>query len=120
MNEHPIKLFGDGDLPKINKGQEALFCLVSRKLKEQKKVEYDELMEIYLYNVQMCSLRSEAVWDSKTGKYSYEGRPYRDFEIEQMMQSWLLRALGTLIKKGYLMVIPRMEFTKKQEAGVLR
>jgi len=111
----PHNLFNGEKLPKINKGQEALYLLICKKIKAKKKVEYDELMEIYKSSVQMSEYTSDNYWDNEKGDWGYKTRLHTDFEINYLMQSWLLRALGSLIKKGYLMVLPMIEFTKNQK-----
>ena len=106
---------GNNGLLKINTGQEALFLLVCKKLKQQQIVHHDEAMEIYLSVVQMSEYTGWNCWDNDSGKWEWKSRLKNEWEIEGCFQAWLLRALGTLIKKGYLTVIPCIEFTKQIE-----
>ena len=108
----PQKLFGNGELPRLNGGQEVLFHLVCEAIWENKKVDYDDLMDVYQFEVQRSGNKSTLCWDEASGKHVWRSSPYADWELEQLMQSWLLRALGALIKKGYLTVVPRMELVR--------
>jgi len=113
MNNLPQKIFHTNNMPFINTGQQALFLLICKKLKQKTTVEYEEIKNIYTTTVQRSEYTSEDYWDREKDKWNWTSRKYEDWEIDNLMSSWLLRALGALIKKGYLLVIPRIEFTKQ-------
>ncbi len=120
MNNLPQKIFnGNNGMPKINTGQEALFLLISKKLKEKQIIQYEETKQIYTSTVQRSEYTTESSWDNIRGEWVYEPRKYQEWEIEILVYSWLLRALGALIKKGYLAVIPRIELSNKIKGQVV-
>ena len=75
------------------------------------KFSNEELEIIYKEKVQRYKSAKRGLWDSQEG-WIEEPRKYFDWEIDQMLQAWVLRALGALIKKGYLTVIPRISLNK--------
>lgn len=104
------KLF-QGHLKPLNDGQRALLRLVTEKYQNGGIVQYEELEIIYKEKVQRYKSAKRGLWDSQEG-WIEEPRKYFDWEIDQMLQAWVLRALGALIKKGYLTVIPRISLNK--------
>lgn len=112
MNNLPQRIFNGNGLPKINGGQQALFLLVCKCLKHSRKVEYEEIMGIYTSVVQRSCNKSDGYWDKEKNCWGWNSRRYDPWEIDILAQSWLLRALGALIKKGYLTVVPCIEFSK--------
>lgn len=115
----PQRLFNGNGLPKINSGQKALFLLICKKLNQREIIKYGEYEKIYFNEVKQYNQRGENYWDSEINDWGWRYRDYNDYEIEQMVKSWLLRALGTLIKKGYLIVLPRIEFVKSNDNSKL-
>ena len=120
MTNLPQKIFnGDNGMPKINTGQEGLFLLVCKALKEKRIVQYKEIKHIYQTVVQESEFTGFEYWDTEKQEYVWKSRKYSDWEIDNLTNSWLLRALGSLIKKGYLAVIPRIELSKQIEGELL-
>lgn len=117
MNNLPQKIFNGNGMPKINTGQEALFLLICKKLKRKEIIQREEIKKIYTSVVQKSKYTSEYCWDREKGGWRYQPRKYQEWEIENLVTSWLLRALGSLIKKGYLAVVPRIEFSNQIEAN---
>ena len=104
-------------MPEINTGQEALFLLVCKKLKEKQIIQHEEIKEIYTSMVQRYEYTNEHYWNQEKGEWSDRPRKYYEWEIDNLITSWLLRALGALIKKGYLTVIPRIKFPNQLESA---
>ena len=105
MNELP-QLF-NGKLRPINEGQKALMVLVSIKYQSYEHIEYEELRTIYQKKVQR---NKHSTYWTRDGWKTVD---YADWEIYNLTTSWVLRAIGTLVKKGYLTVIPKINFSKQ-------
>lgn len=113
MSNLPQKIFnGDSGMPGINTGQEALFLLVCKALEEKRIIQYKECEHIYKTTVMVSEFGWSDFWDSDEQEWKDKQYKRTDWEIKQLADSWLLRALGALIKKGYLTVIPRIELSK--------
>lgn len=104
----------------INDGQKALLRLISEKYQNGGIISKDEMTKIWNEKIR----RHNKFWDYYGGEYDTTlkrrtgaYRDYEDFQIDQLVTSWVLRALGALIQKGYLTVIPRMQFSSLQEAN---
>lgn len=112
MSNLPQKMFDDGNLPSLNTGQKALFLLVCDALEQKRAIQFKECKYIYKMAVQKSDFSSWYYLDEETQKYVQVKRKYSDNEVDNKCNGWLLRTLGSLIKKGYLTVIPRIELKK--------
>jgi hypothetical protein len=111
----PQRIFDVEVLPPVNDGQRELFGLICRRLKEKAIVQHREILFIYQTYVQESEYSSAGYFDEEQDKWIENFRKYKDWEIEALCNAWLLRALGTLIKKGYLTVIPQIQFAELPE-----
>jgi len=115
MENLPENIFNGSKLKGVNDGQRALLILICKKLKDGQHVQHDELITIYKTKVQREQRCWTPYYDHEKEKWGHRYEDYTDYQIESNAQNWLLRALGALIKKGYLTVLPRIDFSKIQE-----
>jgi hypothetical protein len=106
-------VFGGLKKNKINNGQIMLYQLVCEKIKTKQTIQYQEIEDIYINHVQRSKSGACLVWDKEKKHYTWEKRNYDEADIQRLAESWVLRAIGTLIKKGYLTVVPVMNLRKK-------
>ncbi|MCK5609329.1 hypothetical protein KAR91_46075, partial [Candidatus Pacearchaeota archaeon] len=85
---------------------------ICTKLEEKAIVQYKEVEGIYLNTVQVSQYTYGSYWDNAAQSWESKRRLYEDWEVKVLVNAWLLRALGTLIKKGYLTVLPRIQFSE--------
>jgi hypothetical protein len=103
-----LGLIVEGHLKPINDGQKALLRLICEKYKNNEPLQKEEAKQIYIEKVKRkigityTYRLGDSPWETKT-------YPYKDWELDQLTISWMLRALGALIQKGYLTVIPRIQ-----------
>ena len=100
----------NGKLRPINDGQKALMILISKKYEKKEQIEYEELEKIYQKKVQRN--KKYHYWTYKN-ECIYED--YLDYQMTQLVTSWVLRAIGALVKKGYLTVIPKINLTRLEQ-----
>ena len=99
-------------LKNINNGQKTLLRLICKKHNKRELIGRDEITKIYKEEVQRNKLFLNYYYDHDEKKYKTERIPYNEYQIEFYVTSWVLRALGALIRKGYLTVMPRIDFSK--------
>ena len=116
MIENPI-LF-EGKLLGLNDGQKMLLRLICDKYKNGRTITHDDILNIYQQYVQRYTHSSVRTYDFGTQSWKYKEVPFSDWYVEELARSWLLRALGALIKKGYLTVIPRIDLSRKNNIEI--
>lgn len=94
----------------INDGQKELLNLICLKYQNNQSINKEEIVNIYRLKVQRQKERWDNYYeyDRQNDKWRGAYVPYSSWHIEDLATSWLLRALGALMKKGYLTVIPRI------------
>jgi len=109
-------LVGISRTTRLSKGQMALYELIVDANKRKFIISRERLKMVYLNEVQ----RSPDTWSywkdreelsDGTSKPigGYEPRP--DWQTDMNMMCWFTNALGALIKKGYLTVIPKFNLS---------
>ena len=116
MIENPI-LF-EGKLLGLNDGQKMLLRLICDKYKNGRTITHDDILNIYQQYVQRYTHSPVRTYDFGTQSWKYKEVPFSDWYVEELARSWLLRALGALIKKGYLTVIPRIDLSRKNNIEI--
>lgn len=89
----------------LTKAQQALLFLINEKVKENKPLTIEDADEIHLKYV---NKERKSGW--QTGEITWG-----DWYTREVVTAWLLRNLGSLIIKGYLMVLPRIEITQTKK-----
>ncbi len=108
--------------PRLSKGQRVLFDLIDKKIKTGDKLTLEESKKIYVQNA--CRNFS----DGKPAVYNYwykatkqdeqgmniqwQGRyePMNEQYLGFVVLQWLTHNIGSLVLKGYLKVLPIIEF----------
>jgi len=116
MPDNLLTVFNEKLRP-INDGQKALMVLISKKYKTSEQIDYNELKEIYEKKVQRSKKYYEYyhTYDEKEKKWIGGYVIYEKWRVELMVTSWVLRAIGALVKKGYLTVIPKINLSRLEE-----
>ena len=114
--------------PKLSTGQKVLFDLICEKLKSGDKLTIEESRKIYIKNVcRSFENGKPAVYNyyykriqepkwNKDGKLildaKFEGRyePMTEQYLNLTVLQWLTHNIGALVLKGYLKVLPIIEF----------
>ena len=116
MSTNLTTIFNDKLRP-INDGQKALMILISKKYEKAEQIEYEELEKIYHEKVQ----RNKKYWSyyhtyDEQEKRWYAGyEEYEKWQLDILVTSWVLRSIGTLVKKGYLTVIPKINLSRLEQ-----
>ena len=110
--------------PYLTKGQTNLYALIVKKISENKSVNIQDAKDLYLaYGCKEirggvpCTFNYWAnhytLPDGTTGyKGAYEPMPQS--MIERYATLWIMTNIGSLVIKGYLKIIPQIEFGKIQ------
>lgn len=105
--------------PHLSKGQKVLYSLICKKLEREERLTFQEAKDIYINN----SCRD--VRDGIPYRYDYYHRnaedkivgaciPMEEWYLSQIVMMWLTHNIGCLVLKGYLKVIPTIDFNVKQ------
>lgn len=100
---------------KLTKGQLALYELILEANKNKFVISKERLKMIYINSVQR-SMEYWNPWKEKIGdqwKGGYEQRS--EWQLDINCLAWFTMALGSLIKKGYLTVIPKFNLKDAKE-----
>ena len=89
---------------RLNQGQTMLYKKISEVTDNKETLHFSDAMEIYKTFV----LRETRYWP-EWGNKSY---PYTDWQLKEYCNNWLLRAIGALVKKGYIAMIPMIDLEK--------
>lgn len=109
-----LQLFSENKKPKLNEGQKAFLALVEDCFKKNKPITHDEIREIYLTKVSSHVIQYWC-WNQATQKNEYWTTKRSDWDIDTGTQNWIVSCIGRLVRKGYLTVIPTIQF-KQLEA----
>jgi hypothetical protein len=102
-------IFDPVQYSKLTKGQQVLLETIQIYYGANMTIDMDDIIDMYKKNVQRYK------------KQSYKGcngwveRDYFPWEIEDYALRWLTRSLGILIRKGFLLIMPRIDFRLKQK-----
>ena len=97
--------------PTLTPAQKALVALIINKYKAGTQIILDEVRPIY--KLAMRESEHYMGWRDDDGVWQERRRPYTEQYMKDKATQWLLRNLGSLIKKGYLTVIPRISLSDK-------
>lgn len=95
----------------LTKGQEKLLALILDKYKKSEKILIEEVQPIY--QIAMTRKRNQGWFRDSEGKTHEWDNEYTPAYLTDKATQWLLRNLGSLIKKEYLTVIPRIQLNKE-------
>lgn len=110
MNEVAIS---EPKLPKLRPGPMALYLLFHNSVAEKRVIKRDEIFFIYKEYVAAGKGYSQVL--SKDRKLVWVIRDWMDWQWEQNFNNWFVRTLGSLLKKGYLRVVPAIDLSKYSE-----
>jgi hypothetical protein len=101
---------------RLSKGQRNLYILVCEKIKTDQILLFKEAKDIYVKFVNAHVVNGVPYhyyyWvpiPNEPGHYTSELRPMTEDEINFTSLKWLTMALGALILKGYLTVMPAVD-----------
>lgn len=110
MNEVAIQ---ESKLPKLRPGPMELYLLFHNSVAEKRVIKRDEIF--FIYKEYVASGKGYAQVLSKDRKLVWVVRDWMDWQWEQNFNNWFIRTLGSLLKKGYLRVVPAVDLTKCSE-----
>lgn len=115
MNETNKSLCGINRTTRLTKGQLALYELILEANRDKFVISRQRLKTVYVNNVQ----RNKEYWNpwkERVGDKYRGGYEHRNEYVENInCMNWFTNALGALIKKGYLTVIPKFNLKKAKE-----
>lgn len=92
---------------KLTDGEIALLALIKNKLKNNLSITREDFVKIYQKRVQRYAQKDGLYdYDSENNRFIYKPRDYLKSEIELQAYQWFVSALGRLIIKAKLIVIP--------------
>lgn len=97
----------DKPLPKLHKNQLGLYVLFCNAVKDNRVLSGDELFAFYKNNV--ASGESDY---PVHGSQLWQPLPWREWEWKRNFESWFIYSLGSLLKKGYLRVVPAIDLSQ--------
>ncbi len=95
--------------PKLNEGQIALLKLIESSYENQFKITLQQLIKIYKSHVQRYKKRETVTYDHEEKCYVGIYVSYKKIDIERAAITWTFRTIGSLVLKGYLIVIPKIQ-----------
>lgn len=105
------------DRPKLKHAVSDLLDLILDVYKGRKdRVSFDEAFAIYKHRVG-SGYRTYS-YESPDGKWIAKKCQWTQYEWERNFRNWIFRALGTLIEKGCLTVIPTIEVMRVEPASI--
>ena len=104
----------------LSKGQKVLYSIICKKLEQDKPLVMEEAVEMWLNNV--CKTFNNGIpcyWNwyhHKDEKDEWRGglTPLTQYEIKLRSLSWLMMSIGSLVLKGYLKIIPKLQLSNNQ------
>lgn len=92
---------------KLNDGELALLALMKKKLKTRTVVTHEDIIDIWENHVRCTKKKYTLVdYDNTLDEYKWGYVDYQDYEILNKAKQWFYSALGRLICKQKLVVIP--------------
>jgi len=98
-------------LNSLTKGQERLMLKVFQAFKNKSKINLDEIIDIYKNFV----MRSPYLYDGDFLNYNGEKVLKDEWRIETNARSWCMNAIGSLVRKGFLTVVPNIDLSRAIE-----
>ena len=99
----------------LTKGQRSLLDLINEKTASGEVINMKECSKIYLKDVQRSTYTNDQTYNHETKDWVMYRRKRVDYEIENSIIQWTVYALGALVKKGYVAIMPMIDFTKTKE-----
>lgn len=97
--------------PKLRPGQLALYVLFCRSVKESRVLKREEIFTIYKdYVAEGESDKFIYAWDG-TRNGVWKVVSWDEWEWKRNFEGWFVRTLGSLLKKGYLRVVPAIDLS---------
>jgi len=104
-------------IPKLSIGQLKIYTLFCQSIKEERVVNREELFQIYKKHV---GRGDSEVHVRKGDVIVWEDRPWCDWEWNRNFETWFVYALGALLKKGYLRVMPAIDLSEISESTIVK
>ena len=111
MNEVAIQ---ENKLPKLRPGPMQLYLLFHNSVAEKRVIKRDELFFIYKEYVAKGKGYTQR-WSSEYNKLVWVICDWCEWQWETNFNNWFTNTLGSLLKKGYLRVVPAVDLTKCSE-----
>ena len=101
----------------LSSGQQELYKLLCDTLNgKTEKVARPDIINIYNKTVRRSEKRYEDYhkYDHENKRWIGSYVEYEDWRIEMYAEMWFIRALGALIRKGYITVIPLIDLSRPE------
>jgi len=116
-NENTISF--DKGFRKLKNNQKDFYNILAYKIKANENISYAEMEKFYLEKVIVN--KDKMYWNyyanvqrDNDGKFiSFKGgySPLQPWQIEQRVKDWTMRTIGILVIRGYLKVLPIIDFS---------
>ena len=112
---HPTQLCRP--LPKLRPAQAELYELIIDACTEKKQLDMNKSFEVYKKHAAGKGWCYYAKHDDINHQWIGAEKVWSDWHWKLNFRNWLLRALGALICKGYLTVLPAINFNDIRISG---
>lgn len=104
---------------RLSKGQVPLYAKLVKNSNEGTVLQYEECEEMYLkYGCRGIrsgiphTYNNYKSWDEKSDSWKGAYEAMTECEIQRATSMWIMHNIGSLVLKGYLKVLPQIEFGK--------
>lgn len=106
--------------PYLTVGQKVLYKVICERLKSGKPILFNEAREMYIrYS---CRVVENGIpyyfngwWRNKKDEIVGRNEPMSEWQIKVAASHWLTNSIGNLVIKGYLKVMPAIDFRELEK-----
>ena len=109
LKENTSIVLFEKKIPKLRSGQQELYNLFCKSIKEKYIIKKQEIFEIYKNQVAVGT--SYVARQGNDGNTIYVDAEWSEWEWGRNFNQWFTHSLGALLKKGYLKIVPAIDLS---------